>query len=187
MSTAAIVTGSLVGDYDPNITDGGPQQIIASAKNYELAGEQRLVNGYTFKVEANTSSNNDPVTVLDLVAQGVSFANADGLRNITTKAWFRNVAGTTFGYSEHVATVKGSAAGTTPVLSIAGEATINQAYRVRHMLTTTGTTPVYVTAAVAISSSAVVVRCTGGVAGQDLRWLVEVEVGPLRIVPVGVT
>jgi hypothetical protein len=31
------------------------------------------------------------------------------------------------------------------------------------------------------------VRCQGTVTGQDLRWLVEMDVGPLKVVPVAVT
>jgi hypothetical protein len=133
--------------------------------------------------------------VLNLNANGVSWVGGDGIRNITTKAWWRNVAGTTFGYDEKVDRVKGSAAGTTPVLSIAGEAgpgaastpIANQSYRVRSLLVTTANTPAYNTIGVAISGALVVVRCQGGVAGVDLRWLVEVTVEPLKIVPVAVT
>jgi hypothetical protein len=195
MGTAAVETNSLVGGFDPNIVDGGPATILKQALADDPEALARLAQTRTFQVRAETSSNNDPVTVLNLNANGVTWVGADGMRNITTKAWFRNVAGTTFGYSEHVQVVKGSAAGTTPVLSLSGESGPgaastpfpNTSYRVRHMLSTTGNTPLYVTAAVAISGALAVVRCTGGVAGQDLRWLVEVDVGPLKIVPVAVT
>jgi hypothetical protein len=187
MGAAAIVTNSKVGTLDPNIIDGGPATILKEANNDDPEALRKLVGTFTFKVEAETSSNNDPVTVLNLNTEGVVWSPADGLRNITTRAWFRNVAGTTFGYTEKVDVVKGSATGDTPVLSIATEATINQLYPVRQMLTTTGTTPVYPTVGVAISGALAVIRCQGGVAGQDLRWLVEVDVGPLKIVPVAVT
>ncbi len=187
MGTAAVVTNSLIGAYDPNIVDGGPATILKQAQNDDPEALARLCQTRTFQVQADTSTNNDPVTVLNLNAQGVSWVGANGMRNITTKAWWRNVAGTTFGYDEKVDTVIGSAAGTTPALSLAGEAVINQKYRVRSMLTTTGTTPVYTTIGVAISGALAVVRCQGGVAGQDLRWLVEVTVEPLKIVPVAVT
>lgn len=187
MSTAAVVTNSLVGDLDMNIIDGGPATILKAAQNDDPEALRRLAQTYTFKVEANTSSNNDPVTVVNLNDEGLTWVGGDGMRNITTRAWFRNVAGTTFGYSEKVDVVKGSAAGSTPALSVAGEAAINQAYRVRYMMTTTGTTPVYVSAGVTITGGEVTITCTGGAAGTDLRWLVEVDVGELKIVPVGVT
>lgn len=187
MGTAAIVTNSKVGSFDPNIIDGGPATVLKEANNDDPEALRRLVGTGTFRVEAETSSNNDPVTVLNLNTEGLVWKPADGLRNITTRAWFRDVAGTTFGYTEKVDVVKGSASGTTPALSVATEAVVNQLYRVRQMLTTTGTTPVYPTAGVAISGSSVVVRCQGGVAGQDLRWLVEVDVAPLKIVPVATT
>lgn len=190
MGTAAVVTGSLIGSYDPNITDGGAGTILTGAINNDPEALARLVQTRTFQVQAETSSNNDPVTVLNLNAQGVSWVGASGLRNITTKAWWRNVAGTTFGYTEKVDTVIGSAAGSTPAISLSeagGEAVINQKYRVRSMMTTTGTTPVYPTVGVAISGALAVVRCQGSVAGQDLRWLVEVTVEPLKIVPIAVT
>ena len=189
MGTAAVVSGSLIGSYDPNITDGGAGTILTGAINNDPEALARLVQTRTFQVQAETSSNNDPVTVLNLNAQGVSWVGASGLRNITTKAWWRTVAGTTFGYEEKVDTVLGSAAGTTPALSLAGEAgpATNQKYRIRSMMTTTGTTPVYPTVGVAISGALAVVRCQGAVAGQDLRWLVEVTVEPLKIVPIAVT
>ena len=191
MGTAAVTENSLVGTFDPNIVDGGPGTIIREAHNENPAAQRRLAQTYTFKVRAETSSNNDPVTVVNLNTQGLSWVGADNIRNITTKAWWCNVAGTTFGYDEKVDTVKGSAAGSTPALSVAGEPgsteASNQKYRVRSMMTTTGTTPVYTTIGVAISSGAVVVRCQGGAAGVDLRWLVEVTVEPLQVLPVAVT
>jgi hypothetical protein len=189
MGTAAVVTNSKIGSLDMNVIDGGPATILTSAINNDPEALRRLADTYTFQVAAETSSNNDPVTVLNLNTEGLTWVGGDGLRNITTKAWFRNVAGTTFGYSEQVTTVKGSAAGTTPSLSVAGLQTpaTDKTYRVRNMLTTTAVTPVYPIAAVAISSASVVVRCQGAVAGQDLRWLVEVDVGPLKVVPVAVT
>lgn len=190
MGTAAVTTNSLVGAYDPNIIDGGAGTILREANNNDPEALRRLCQTNTFQVRAETSSNNDPVTVLNLNANGVTWVGADGLRNITTRAWWRNVAGTTWGYDEKVDVVRGSAAGTTPTLSAAdagGEAIINQRYRVRSMMTTTGTTPVYVTVGVAISGALAVVRCQGGVAGTDLRWLVEVTVEPLKILPIAVT
>jgi len=189
MGTAAVVTNSLIGALDMNVIDGGPATILNQAINNDPEALRRLADTYTFQVAAETSSNNDPVTVVNLNTQGLTWVGDNNFRNITTKAWWRNVAGTTFGYSENVTTVKGSAAGTTPVLSVAGLQTIanDRTYRVRNMMTTTNVTPVFPIAATQISSASVVVRCQGAVAGQDLRWLVEVDVGPLKVVPVAVT
>ncbi len=188
MGTAAVVTNSLVGALDMNVIDGGPATILTSAINNDPEALRRLADTYTFQVAAETSSNNDPVTVVNLNTQGLTWVGANSMRNITTKAWWRNVAGTSFGYSEKVDMVNGSAAGTTPVLTILTQTPSNdRSYRVRYMASTTAVTPVYPIAAVAISSAAVVVRCQGAVAGQDLRWLVEVDVGPLKVVPVAVT
>ncbi len=198
MATAAVVTNSLVGTFDPNVVDGGPATIISSAIGRDPDAERRLADTFTFKVEAETSSNNDPVTVVNLNTQGLTWIGDNGFRNITTRAWWRNVAGTAFGYVERVQTVKGSAAGTTPALNVNGEIPafslssavqlLDRSYRTRNGITTTlQSTPTWVNAGVAISSSAVVVRCLGQVAGADLRWLVEVDVGALKIVPIGVT
>src|SRR5262245_26450074 len=143
MGTAAVVTASLVGGFDANVVDGSPSDIVKGANNNDPDALRRLADTYTFKVEAETSSNNDPVTVLNLNVPGsgltgVSWVGADNLRNITTKAWYRNVAGTIFGYSEQVTTVKGSAAGNTPALSATGlqSVTNDRTYRVRGNLTT---------------------------------------------------
>jgi hypothetical protein len=195
MGTAAVTPNSKVGSLDMNIVDGGPATVLKQALNDDPEALARLVQTRTFQVRAETSSNNDPVTVLNLNTEGLTWVGADGMRNITTRAWWRNVAGTTFGYEERVDTVIGSAAGATPALSVAGSAgpgatpgTIaDQKYKARAMLTTTGNTPVYNVVGVAISGANVVVRCQGGAAGVDLRWLVEVDVTPLRIVPVAVT
>lgn len=197
MGTAAVTTGSLVGTFDPNVIDGGPQTILSKANNNEQPALNKLVEGSaTFRVRAETSSNNDPVTVINLNTQGLTWIGGDSLRNITTRAWWRNVAGTSFGYLERVQPVIGSAAGTTPALSLndvgitatSANQQQDRTYRARSgNLTTLQLTPTYQNAGVFISSSAVVVRCQGNLAGQDLRWLVEVDVGPLKIIPVAVT
>src|SRR5262245_3376219 len=125
MSAAAVVTNSLVGGVDTNIIDGGPATILKQALSDDPEALRRLAQTFTFKVEAETNSNNDPVTVVNLNTPGssltgVTWVGGDSFRKIETRAYWRNVAGTTFGYSEKVDLVKGSAAGTTPVLSLSG-------------------------------------------------------------------
>lgn len=195
MAATGVIAGSLTGTYDPNITDGGAATILKQALNDDPEALARLAQTRTFRVEANTNTD-DAATVVNLNANGVSWVGADGLRNITTRAWFRNVAGTIFGYVEKIDVVRGSAAGTTPTLS-ANEAPVagglastnaDRSYRARsgNLLTTT-TTPTYAKAGVAISSALAVVRVVGPSAGVDLRWVVEVTVEPMKIVPVAVT
>lgn len=200
MAATAVIAGSLVGNVDPNIVDGGPATVLKSAIGDDPEALRKLGGTYTFQVEANTNTD-DAATVLNLNVPGtgmtgVSWVGADSLRRITTKAWWRNVAGTSFGYSEKVDVVRGSAAGTTPTLSAnepaltggQAESNADHSYRVRTgLLVTTQTTPLYPKAGVAISGALAVVRVVGPQAGTDLRWLVNVVVEPLAIVPVAVT
>lgn len=192
MGTAAVTPNSLVGALDFSLIDGGGAALFKALQNDDPDAYRKLA-GFNFQVRAETSSNNDPVTVANLNTLGCSWVGDDLIRNVTVKAWWRNVSGTVFGYSEQTSTIKGSAAGSTPLLSTTAQgvptgSAADQSYRVRSgMLTTTQNTPVYQIAACVISSASVVVRCQGNLAGQDLRWLVEVDVGPLKVLPIAVT
>jgi hypothetical protein len=189
MGTAGVTTNSLVGEFDPNIVDGGPATILKEANNDDPEALRRLAQTYTFQVRGETSSNNDPVTIINLDDNGVTWGNGDNLRNVTTKAWWRNVAGTKFGFIQKVDLVRGSSGGTPslPLDEPAGQ-TASATYMVRvGNNATTATTPVYATAGVVITGGEAVIQLNGETAGVDLRWLCEVTIEPLKVLPVAVT
>lgn len=189
MSATAVVTNSLVGAYDPNITDGGAGTILREANNNDTEALARLVQTRTFQVQADTNTN-DTLSVVNLSALGVTFPLDQG-RLITVRAWARGVTpGANVAYSEGRFLVLGNTA-TTPNVQPAGTSAVpadDQRYVTRTPLTTTATTPVYLTALPVVSANnQVIVRVTGPTAGIDLRWLVEVDVGALKLLPVALT
>lgn len=192
MSATAVVTNSLIGVFDPNIIDGGPGTVLREANNNDQEALNRLGSGSaafpTFKVMADTNTD-DTLSVVNLTTLGVTFPLAQG-RMITVRAWARTVAGTNCAYSEGRFLVLGNTA-TTPNVQPAGTSAVpadDQRYVTRTPLTTTATTPVYVSALPVVSANnAVIVRITGPTAGVDLRWLVEVDVGALKLLPVALT
>jgi hypothetical protein len=191
-----IVSGSLVGEYDPNIVDGGPATILKQANNDDQEALNRLAGGYTFKVHAFTDST-ETADVINLNDQGVTFP-VNTVRNIRTKAWARNAAGTKVAYSESLVPVIGNGSTAAALSAVtAAPATdlfLDPRYVARAPLVGSASATVetssaavkFLTAIPAITGGEVVIRIGGGLTAVDLSWYVEVEVGKLNILPVAV-
>jgi hypothetical protein len=189
-----IVSGSLIGSYDPNIVDGGPATILKQANNDDQEALNRLAGGYTFKVRAFTDSA-ETADVINLNDQGVTFP-ANTVRNIRTKAWARTNAGTKVAYAESLVPVIGNGS-TAAALSAATAAVeiMDERYVARTPLVGSSLTVVddaadaleNLIALPAITGGEVVIRIGGGLTGVDLSWYVEVEVGKLIVLPVAVS
>lgn len=186
-----IVSGSLVGEYDPNIVDGGPATILKQANNDDQEALNRLAGGYTFKVRAFTDSD-ETVDVVNLNDEGVTFP-VDTVRNIRTKAWARNAAGTKVAYAESLVPVigNGSTAAALSVATVAVEI-MDERYITRTPLVGSSSATVetasaalkFLSALPAITGGEVVIRIGGGLTAVDLSWTVQVEVGKLEVLPV---
>jgi hypothetical protein len=116
---AIVLSGPIVGTYDPSITDsaGGFNLLKQMENAYPPAvnaGSQRPV---TFIAEG-TSVGNEAVTLallapINLTALGVLFP-ANSVRNIRTRVWSRRAAAANAGFCERLYTVNGAA---TPTIS----------------------------------------------------------------------
>jgi hypothetical protein len=184
----AIISGSLIGTYDPNIVDGGPATILKQANNDDQQALDRLAAGYTFRVRAFTDSG-EAVDVVNLSDQGVTFP-VNTVRNIRTKAWARNAAGTKVAYAESLVQVigNGSTAAALSVATVNGSGAIDRRYVARSPIVGSASATLetavdamsFISAVPAITSSEVVIR-VAGITQVDLNWYVEVEVGKLVV------
>lgn len=189
-----IITNSLVGTFDPNIIDGGAGTILREANNNDPEALARLTGKHTFQVRAFTDSS-ETLDVMNLDTNGVKFP-VGTVRNITTRAWARNNAGTKVAYVESVVPIIGNGA-TAAALTVATVAVeiMDERYVTRTPLVGSSSTVVddaadaleNLIAVPVISGGDVVIRIGGGLTGVDLAWLVEVEVGALKILPVAVS
>lgn len=200
--TVTIATNSLQGGFDPNVIDGGGASILKLAQAGDPEAQARLAGKRTFQVRASTTTN-DAVTlanaVVNLTAQGVLFP-ADSVRKIQVRAWTRRVTSGPVGYTEGNFFVTGHA--TTPVVptiptAATAAATIgpHEDGRIGLFLpyNAAAGTPKFGLAQVGISTTdlsspasnfQIYVAPLGPSAGIALRWYIEVDVGPLVILPV---
>jgi hypothetical protein len=180
-----IITNSLVGTYDPNVVDGGPGTILREANNDDQQALDRLAGNATFKVQATTDST-EVLAVMNLSELGVTFP-VNSVRNVRTRAWARNNAGTKVAYAESLVPIIGNGS-TAPALSAVtalSNASIDPRYVARWPIVGNAgsSTATYIQAIPAVTGGEVVIRCTG-VTSVDLRWHVEVEVGAFKLLPV---
>jgi len=183
--------GTVEGDFDPNITDGGPQVVVSQALAHDQEALNKLAGGHTFRVRAFTDST-ETADLINLNDEGVTFP-ANTVRNIRTRAWARNTAGTKVAYAESLVPVIGNGS-TAAALSVASAAVeiMDERYVARAPLVGSASGTVETASAAlgnliaipAITGGEVVIRIGGGLSTVDLNWYVEVEVGKLIILPV---
>lgn len=181
------IVGTVRGTYDPNVVDGGPGNLLREANNNDQQALDKLGGEATFVVRAFTDSGEN-LDVLNLNDQGVTFP-FNSIRNIRTKAWGRNAAGTKVAYSESVVPIIGNGA-TAAALTLATVAVeiMDTRYTVRTPLVGNASATVetasaalkFLNAVPVITGSEVVIRVSG-LTGVDLNWVVEVEVGRFRV------
>lgn len=193
-------TNSLVGSFDPNIVDGGPGTVLREAQGNDqealnrIAGGSGTSGGVTFKAKATSTTAVNALNVISLKANGVTFP-VDTVRLLRVRAWVRKLGADKAGYSESVFTVVGKGATTAPVLTPSTAPSGNglgndPRYVVRVPIVghanVLGQTPSYVGATLTIVSTDVAVRVstlTGSGLTTGGRFDVEVEVGPLHVMP----
>lgn len=199
---AIVLSGPIVGVFDPNITDasGGYNLISQVHNNYPPAANAFSVRPYTFVAEGQ-SVGNEAVTLallapINLTALGVAFP-ASTQRLIRTKVWSRRGTVNQCGYVEKVWTVIG---GATP--SIAPDATVAAALAALSEPSVIAATPnnnsasapEYGTGIVimdAVSTASVIVgvqnllgTTRAATSATLIRWRIEVLVDPLVTLPV---
>lgn len=188
------IVGTVEGNFDPNITDGGPHVVLSQALAHDQEALNKLAGGHTFRVRAFTDTS-ETVDVINLNDEGVVFP-ANTVRNIRTRAWARTSAGTKVAYAESLVPVIGNGS-TAAALSLASAAVeiMDERYVARTPLVGSSLTVVddasealkNLTALPAIAGGEVVIRIGSGITTEDLNWYVEVEVGKLIILPVALT
>lgn len=191
---AGILTNSQVGSFDANVIDGGAGTVIKMALGDDPEAQRQLAGTNTFQVRAFTDSA-EVLNCLNLTTLGVTFP-VNTVRTIRTKAWARNKAGTKVAYSESFVVVIGNGA-TAPALSVATVATssdkfLDTRYLVRTPLVGSASATVETFSAAAkflkaepviTATTNVAIQIGGGLTSVDLNWLVECEVGALKILP----
>jgi hypothetical protein len=111
---AIVLTGPVVGTFDPSVTDGaGGFNLQALANNnHQPAINAVGLRPFTF-LAFGQSIGNESITLallapIDLTARGVTFP-AGSMRNIRTRVWSRRAAVANAGFVEKITTVIGGA------------------------------------------------------------------------------
>lgn len=185
-------TNSLVGSFDPNVTDGGPSVILKQAIGDDPESLNRLLSKGTFKAKVTSTTAVNALNVVLLKAAGVPFP-VDSVRAIRTKVWMRKTGADKAAYAESLRMVLGKGAATAPVLTPTTAFTGNSAgndpaYVARTPIVGNAAvgTANFIVAALTISSTDVAVRIatlTGSGLTTGAKFDVEVEIGELHILP----
>jgi hypothetical protein len=199
---AIVLSGPIVGTYDPNITDSSGGFNLASQVelNYPPAVNASGLRPVTFVAEGQ-SVGNEAVTLallapINLTALGVVFP-ASSVRNIRTRVWSRRAAVANCGFCERIYTVIGGATPSiAPDTSLAAAlAALNEpAVVARTPNNNSAGAPEYGTGIVimdAVSTTNVIVgvqnilgTTNAAVTATLMRWRLEVFVDPLVSLPV---
>ncbi len=199
---AIVLTGPIVGTYDPNIQDGsGGFNLLKQAElAYPPAMNALAIRPVTFIAEGQ-SVGNEAVTLallapINLTALGVLFP-ASSVRNIRTRVWSRRATVNQCGYVEKLWTVIGGATpSVVPDLTVAAAlAAVNEPSVIAATPNNNNAAaPEYGTGIVimdAVSTSSVIVgvqnllgTTRAATSATLMRWKLEVFVEPLVTAPV---